>query len=182
LFYRQLTLQEQAEYEAGKRQRNDDRVIRGINDGWRLIDSSRECFKLKELAPENAFISFNFRGPTSLLKIFKSFVSDDLLEKVLNKISPNNIGISYGSRKSRGKESNATTHRHMHPNIKRLKQKLAYEIRIIGLQKTPLENETKKNSLRDAIIECIEHFAHLNPFTNETLSRDHWYVLNTNMI
>lgn len=110
--------------------------------GWKLIDTSKKCFKLQELVSDDAFIVFNFHGPTSLLKIFKSFVSDGLLHNVLVGICGRNGGIQDGSKKPKGDPTCTGRYpKFMYPDIKKLKQKLAYEIRIIGLQKSPQENE-----------------------------------------
>jgi hypothetical protein len=115
------------------------------------------------------------------------FVSDDLLAKTLNEISPNGNGIIYGSRKPSDKDttrpkSTVRYPKYMYPTMSMLKQKLAYEIRIIGMQKAPTENATASNSLADATKEAMQHFKDLDPIKTRYLSRDDFKVLNTNFI
>lgn len=151
------------------------------------MDIDNECFKLDEVAPEDAFISFRFRGAQSLLKLFKTFVSDDILSSMLNDIAPQGNGIACGSRKRSIKgeavEDDGFRHvKYMYPSIQKLKQKFAYEIRIIGLQNAPRENQVKQNGLVDAIKECSIHFKNLNPFSCSSLSLDDFKILNTTAI
>ena len=183
---------ELAEREAAKKARHADRIQEGTAAGWRLINPSQECFKLNELAPNDAFIEFKSRGRKSLSKIFKMFVSDELLQKALDNISPNGRGIIVGTRKPRpgkatlsGKQkvlSSVRYAKHMIPTIAKLKQKLAYEIRIIGMQKVPTETSPGSNSLANAIKEAMDHFKSLDPISGRYLSRDAFKALNSKFV
>lgn len=69
----------------------------------------------------------------------------------MDSIAPEGKGIVCGSRKPAGwKKGDPKYAKYMYPSIKKLKQKLAYEIRIIGLQKKPQENDVGNNRLAAA--------------------------------
>ena len=68
----------------------------------------------------------------------------------------------------------------MYPNIQILKQKLAYEFRIIGLPKSPTENQQKSNSFVASIKD--HSFPRIESSQKEVLSLDDFKTLNTKFI
>jgi hypothetical protein len=118
--------------------------------GWRHVNKKEECFVLDALPPVDAFLVFKRLHTPKFIDLFQRFVNDDLLTKVANRWTVNDLFL--------GDKTAAGSPKRLIPTKKLMWQTLAIQIRLIGLQKKSTENDPIKNPLKTFIQECIQYF------------------------
>ena len=100
---------------------------------------------------DNRYVVFNRIHPTTLLSIFRSFVTPELLTKIIGNMADDRFTLN---------QKRNYIHR---PSINEIYISLAVVIRITGLHIVPQESTRNKRPLREAIQEAMNHFQGLLP-------------------
>ena len=86
-----MTSAEKVAQIAAKRSRQKEAERTAFCLKWRDVDRDKECFPYDEVAPENAWATFNIpKRDASLSNIFRKFVTDDIVADLSKKFMDNN--------------------------------------------------------------------------------------------
>jgi hypothetical protein len=118
--------------------------------GWRISKSNEECFVMDKYDVEDSFATFNIGRRQTLLSIFLIFVTEELLQFMLESFSEDELRFSRRKRSSHFSV--------MIPTIKIMYLLLAMHIRIIGEQIISTENDVQVNPLRKRLLEVSAYF------------------------
>lgn len=108
---------------------------------WREVDTSKECFPIKELPPSEAFVAFNFRSSNiKIIDIFNKFVTDAVMDGLNAAFNRDKLHLSH-------RKKTAWSHG-MCLNASYQWQSIAVQVRIIALQVKSTFNAPIRNHLR----------------------------------
>ena len=107
------------------------------------MNRNEECFPYQKMAVNDSFVQFTYGRSVASLDIFLSFVSNSLLQTIMDDFSESDLTLR--RRVGGGTVSRVT------PTISKIYQVIAIQIRIIGLHVVSQENNPGKKSLREAI-------------------------------
>jgi hypothetical protein len=112
------------------------RIDDGIQQGWRLIDRTQECFLMPPKRREDTRLLFKQRTVIPLSRIFQKFVTPQVIDAILDSFVPKcdnkHVAFKVGSRKSKREGAGRNPIMYL-PTREHLWQKLCIEIRITGL-------------------------------------------------
>ncbi len=153
--YRAKTPEEKASENAAKRARKRADVEEAQSLNWREVDTSKECFTIKELPPSEAFLGLSFRNNNlKIIDIFNKFLTDSVMDKLYAGFNQDKLHISHRKKTSwcHGMSLSAAYQW----------QSIAVQIRIIAMQVKSTFNAPIRNHLKASISEAINHFRSLD--------------------
>jgi hypothetical protein len=110
-----MTSEEKVAEKTAKQVRQETAITRMQEEGWRYIDSSKECFLLNELPVSEAFLTLKFRASASrrvpLVEKFDHFVDFDIIDKLKLSLTDEELRLSTRVNHSKdGQVSKVTPH------------------------------------------------------------------------
>ena len=105
-----------------------------MHASWRLIDTTKECFLLDELAVADSFLTLRMRKTThqvSYFKIFNRFITDDIMDKLYTGFNPDDLIMQRRANKNNQNKIISHTFKRMKLKMQYMWQSLAVQIRII---------------------------------------------------
>ena len=122
---------------------------------FEVVDLNEWEFKLPKVPPGTHLPVFTQRKPVLALTLFKLFLPESLLEKIwVDNKEANPLVWQYGAKTRRCINGGVFI-------LETILLFLACQIRIIGLQKQPKENEKNRHPLRHSFSEARDHFGRL---------------------
>ena len=135
-----------------KRQRVNVVVQNLEQEGWKVVDNSKECFIISDLPVDKAFLTFNIPlRAASLFHIFNKFVDEVVIGMLYDGIHPDLLVLE--------RTSDLKVRKKIDLHAWKLWQTYAIIIRIIGRQEKSCENERVHNMLYKVQDEALLHFS-----------------------
>lgn len=135
-----------------------DEQADALDENWRHINPDEECFLIKALPQEEAFLELTVSGArVTAVEIFKSFLSDDIIQRLTETFPVERTDL--GMRRTR--RGQVTTKRFI-VDSQKVWQMLAVQIRIIGSQvRSNGGSDHVGRPLRQQVSDAIAHFRSL---------------------
>jgi hypothetical protein len=130
-----------------------------MSQKWRFVDTTKECYLLKELPRNDAFIRFSLIGgqnrATSYLDIFRRFVTDEVMDDLQRNFRSEDLILSNRTYRDKFGVITSVVPSSFKLSRRYMWQALAVQIRIIG-------RHEKKKGIQKIIQGCIDYFGKEN--------------------
>lgn len=150
-----LTIEQQTAESVAARNERLARLEKSADQGWEKVDVKAFRFALPRLSTEESFAAVDKAKATSILDIFLSILSPEILTTTWNTFPPEYW--VYGSGAAAGTFNGGKL------SLKFIYVYLAVYIYICGQQNAPKESSKVRNPLREAITSALEHFSSQDP-------------------